>query len=76
MCVCACVRVRQRVKRALTQKRHSGRRALERGHSAALERLEQLGDALSGVGAAAELADAAERVVGQAAKERRRVNGR
>ena len=61
---------------ALTQKRTLGRRALERGHSAALERLAQLGDALSGVGAVAALVDAAERVVGQAAKGRRSVNGR
>ena len=50
--------------------------ALERGHDAPLERLAQLGDALRGVGASAEDVDAAERVVGQAAKERSRVKGR
>ena len=50
--------------------------ALERGHSAPLERLAQLGDALSGVGAVADIIEAAELVVGQAAKERMHVNGR
>ena len=49
--------------------------ALERGHGAPLERLAELGDALGSVGAFAK-DDAAETVVGQAAKERRRVNGR
>ena len=50
--------------------------ALERGHSAFLEPLAQLGDPLHGVGAFAIRADAAERVFGQAAKGRRSVNGR
>ena len=50
--------------------------ALERGHGAPLERLAQLGDALCSVGAAAPPIDAAELVIDQAAKERRRVNGR
>ena len=50
--------------------------ALERGHGAPLERLAELGDALGSVGAFATGFDAAETVVGQAAKERRRVNGR
>ena len=50
--------------------------ALQRGHGAPLEPLAELGDALGGVGAAAELVDAAERVVCQAAKGRRSVNGR
>ena len=54
----------------------AGGGAPKRGHGAPLEPLAQLGDALSGVGAAAELADAAERVLGQAAKGRRSVNGR
>ena len=49
--------------------------ALERGHGAPLERLAELGDALGSVGAFAPRGDAAETVVGQAAKERRRVNG-
>ena len=49
--------------------------ALERGHGASLERLAELGDALGGVGAASIL-DAAQHVVGQAAKKRRHVNGR
>ena len=48
--------------------------SLERGHRAALDRLAQLGDALSGVGAFAGLVDAAERVVGQAVPGRRRVS--
>ena len=42
--------------------------ALERGHDAALEQLEQLGDARCSVGAAAVTIDAAELVVGQTAK--------
>ena len=50
--------------------------ALERGHGAPLEPLAQLGDALRGVGAAVATINAAEMVLGQAAKERRRVNGR
>ena len=50
--------------------------ALERGHGAPLERLAQLGDALSSVCAFAILVDAAELVKRQAAKGRRRVNGR
>ena len=49
--------------------------ALERGHGAPLERLAELGDALGSVGPMAE-GHAAESVVGQAAKERRRVSGR
>ena len=62
---------------ALTRKRTLlGGGALERGHSASLEPLAQLGDALRGVGAAAELIEAAELVTGQAAKGRRSVNGR
>ena len=47
-----------------------GRQALERGHGAPLEALEQLGDALVGVGtlesAITILVEAAERVAGQA----------
>ena len=43
-------------------------RALERCHGAPLERLAQLGDALGGVIAAAVNIEAAELVVGQAAK--------
>ena len=50
--------------------------ALERGDGAALERLAQLVDALGSVGAAAVIIEAAELVVGQAAKARRSVNGR
>ena len=42
--------------------------ALERGDGAALERLAQLVDALGSVGAAAVIIEAAELVVGQAAK--------
>ena len=62
---------------ALTRKRTLlGGGALERGHGAPLEPLTQLVDALSGVGAAAKPIDAAELVVGQAAKGRRSVNGR
>ena len=54
----------------LTQKRTLlGGCALERGHSASLEPLAQLDDALSGVGAAAIGVDAAELVVGQTTKE-------
>ena len=41
--------------------------ALQRGHGALLERLAQLGDALSGVGAAAIPIEATDLVVGQAA---------
>ena len=66
----------QACQRALTQKQTLwGGRALERGHGANLEPLAHLGDALGGVGAFAILVDAAERVVGQAAKGRRSVNG-
>ena len=63
---------------ALTQKRTlGGGGALERGHGASLEPLAQLSDALGGVGASAvKLIEAAELVVGQAAKQRRSVNGR
>ena len=62
---------------ALTLKRTlGGGGALERGHSAPLERLAQLGYALGGVGAVAVRSNAAERVEGQAAKGRRSVNGR
>ena len=50
--------------------------ALQRGHGALLERLAQLGDALSGVGAGPPGGDAAELVSAQAAKGRRSVNGR
>ena len=50
--------------------------ALERGHGASFERLAQLGDALSGVGAGPPGRDVAELDTGQAAKGRRRVNGR
>ena len=56
--------------------RMQGGGALERGHGAPLERLAQLGDALGSVVAGPPGGDAAELVVGQAAKERRRVNGR
>ena len=53
-----------------------GGSALERGHSASLERLAELGDALGGVGASSIL-DAARHVVGQAVSiQKRRVNGR
>ena len=48
-----------------------GGSALERGHRTSLERLAELGDALRGVGAAADAVDAAELVTGQAAKGRR-----
>ena len=62
---------------ALTGKQTlGGGGALERGHGAPLEPLAQLGDALRGVGAAAITVDTAERVVGQAAKGRKSVNGR
>ena len=61
---------------ALTQKRTLwGGGALERGHGAPLERLAELGDALGSVGALGSTVDAAELVVGQAARQRRRVNG-
>ena len=58
--------------------------APERGHSASLEPIAQLGDALGSVGTVssapyvvyAYVVDAAELGVAQAAKERRRVNGR
>ena len=50
--------------------------APKRGHGAALEPLAQLGDALGGVGAVTLMIEAAELVVGQAAKGRRSVNGR
>ena len=53
-----------------------GGSALERGHGAPLEHLAELGDALCSVGAAAKAIDAAELVIAQAVKERRRVNGR
>ena len=67
----------QACQRALTQKQTLwGGGALERGHGAPLERLAQLGDALGGVGAPAIMINAAELVVVQAAKERRRANGR
>ena len=49
--------------------------ALERGHGALLERLAQLGDALSGVLAVTIIFEAAELVASQAAKGRRSVNG-
>ena len=49
--------------------------APERGHGASPERLAQLGDALGGVSAAVAVIEAAELVLGQAAKERRHVNG-
>ena len=56
---------------ALTRKRTLlGGGALERGHSASLEHLAQLGDALRGVGAFANRVDAAELVVGQTAMRR------
>ena len=54
---------------ALTQRRTlRGGGALERGHSAPLERLANLSDALGGVGAGPEEIDATERVFNQAAK--------
>ena len=54
--------------RALTQKQTLwGGGALERGHSAPLEPLAQLRDALGGVGAATHDVEAAELVVGQTA---------
>ena len=43
--------------------------ALERGHGAPLEPLAQLGDALRGIGAAADVVDAAELVRLQTVKE-------
>ena len=62
---------------ALTQKQTlRGGSAPERGHGASLEPLAQLGDALGGVGAKAHTIEAAELVVGQAAKGTRSVNGR
>ena len=61
--------------RALTRKRALwGGSALERGHGAPLEPLIQLCDALRGVGAVAVSIEAAELVVAQAAKGRRRVS--
>ena len=54
---------------ALTQKQTLwGGGALERGHGAPLEPLAHLGDALSGVGAATHVVDAAELVGVQAVK--------
>ena len=50
--------------------------ALERDHGATLEPLAELGDALGGVGAVTLIIEAAELVTGQAAKQRRSVNGR
>ena len=50
--------------------------ALERGHRASLERLAQLGNALSGVGAVAPSIEAAELVVGQTVSTGMSVNGR
>ena len=50
--------------------------APERGHGTSLEPLEQLGDALGGVGAVTLIIEAAELVAAQAAKGRRSVNGR
>ena len=46
-----------------------GGSALERDHGATLERLAELGDALSSVGAVAITIDTAELVAGQTAKE-------
>ena len=67
----------QYVNGALTQRQTLwGGGALERGHSAPLEPLTQLVDALSGVGADSPVVEAAELVVGQAAKGTRSVNGR
>ena len=48
--------------------------ALQRGHGAPLERLAQLGNALGGVAAEAVNAEAAELVLGQAAKAKRGVS--
>ena len=53
--------------------RSGGCGALKRGHSAPLETLAKLGDALGGVGAVTLTNEAAERVIGQAAKGRRSV---
>ena len=62
---------------ALTQTRTLwGGGAPKRGHGAALEPLAELDDALGGVGAVTLIIAAAEMVTGQAAKERRSVNGR
>ena len=49
--------------------------ALERDHGATLEPLAELGDALGGVDAVTLIIETAELAVGQAAKERRSVNG-
>ena len=62
---------------ALTQTRTLwGGGAPKRGHGAALEPLAELDDALGGAGAVTLIIAAAEMVTGQAAKERRSVNGR
>ena len=62
---------------ALTEKpTFKGGGALERGHSAPVEPLAQLGDTLGGVGAVSLFVEAAELVLSQAAKGRRSVNGR
>ena len=50
--------------------------ALKRGHSAPLEPLAELCDALGGVGAVTITIEAAELIPGQTAKQRRSVNGR
>ena len=66
--MCAGKKCSQMCQRALTQKQTlGGGGALQRGHSAPLERLAQLGDALGGVGAAAIRIEATDLVVGQAA---------
>ena len=58
--------------RPLTQKQTlRGGGALKRGHGAPLEPLAELGDALRGVDALTPTTDAAELVIGQAAKGRR-----
>ena len=54
--------------RALTERRTLGGGALERGHGAPLENLAQLGDTLSGIGAIAIPAEAAELVPLQTAQ--------
>ena len=61
------VREQASCQRADTKANASGGGALQRSHGALLEPLAQLGDALGGVGAAAELVEAAELVVAQAA---------
>ena len=62
---------------ALTERRTLwGGGALQRGHSAPLEALAQLGDTLGGVGAVSIFIEAAELVATQATKGRRSVNGR